>query len=70
MGLPVVHWELWSHDPKKVGDSCAEVFDWQVRHLPEMNYRLVETGGAGRIDGGIMTPQEGPWPGNTPRWCT
>jgi hypothetical protein len=29
-----------------------------------MNYRLVETGGQGGINGGIMTPQEGPWPGN------
>ncbi|MDH3215345.1 MAG: hypothetical protein OEN01_03525 [Candidatus Krumholzibacteria bacterium] len=27
-----------------------------------MNYRLVETGGEGGINGGIMKPQEGPWP--------
>ena len=25
---------------------------------------LVETGGEGGINGGIMTPQKGPWPGN------
>ena len=29
-----------------------------------MNYRMVQTGGEGGINGGIMTPQEGPWPGN------
>ena len=30
-----------------------------------MKYHLVETGGQGGINGGIMTPQrEGPWPGN------
>jgi predicted enzyme related to lactoylglutathione lyase len=27
-----------------------------------MNYRLVETGGLGGINGGIMKPQAGPWP--------
>ena len=31
--------------------------------MPEMNYRLVETGGEGGINGGIMQPQKGPWPG-------
>lgn len=64
MGRPVVHWELWSKDPEKVSDFYARVFDWQIRHIPEMKYRLVETGGQGGINGGIMTPQEGPWPGN------
>ena len=29
-----------------------------------MNYRLVETGGDGGINGGIMKPQQGPWPSN------
>ncbi|MFQ5628754.1 MAG: VOC family protein [bacterium] len=64
MGRPVVHWEFWSQDPEKVSDFYAEVFDWQINHIPEMNYRLVETGGEGGINGGIMKPQQGPWPGN------
>lgn len=64
MGRPVVHWELWSKNPEKVAEFYQKVFDWQVRHLPEMNYRLVETGGQGGINGGIMTPKAGPWPGN------
>lgn len=65
MGRPVVHWEFWSKDPKNVSDFYAKVFDWQVRHIPEMDYRLVETGGEGGINGGIMNPKrEGPWPGN------
>jgi predicted enzyme related to lactoylglutathione lyase len=29
-----------------------------------MNYHLAETGGEGGINGGIMKPQKGPWPGN------
>jgi predicted enzyme related to lactoylglutathione lyase len=64
MGRPVVHWELWSKNAEGIADFYGKVFDWNIRHMPEMNYRLVETGGQGGINGGIMTPQEGPWPGN------
>jgi len=59
-----VHWELWSKDPERISEFYRQVFDWEIRHIPEMNYRLVETGGTGGINGGIMQPQEGPWPGN------
>lgn len=64
MGKPVVHWEFWSKDPAKVSDFYRKVFDWNIRHIPEMDYTLVETGGEGGINGGIMTPKQGPWPGN------
>ncbi len=64
MGQPVVHWEFWSQDPQKVSDFYASVFDWQINHIQEMDYRLVETGGEGGINGGIMKPKQGAWPGN------
>ena len=64
MGKPVVHWEFWSMDPEKVGDFYAKVFDWNIHHDEKLNYRMVETGGEGGINGGIMKPQEGPMPGN------
>ena len=64
MGKPVVHWELWSQDPQKVSDFYEKVFDWKIRHIPEMDYRLVETGGEGGINGGVMKPKDGSWPGN------
>lgn len=64
MGQPVVHFELWSKEPKTVSDFYAKVFGWQIRHIPEMDYRVIETGGNGGINGGIMTPKKGPWPGN------
>ncbi len=65
MGRPVVHWELWSEDPDKLAGFYRDVFDWNIRNIPEMNnYHLVETGGEGGINGGIMKPQQGPWPGN------
>ena len=64
MGNPVVHWELWSKNPEKVAAFYSKTFGWQIQHIPELDYRLVTTGGQGGIDGGIMKPQEGPWPGN------
>lgn len=63
MARPVVHWELWSKNPEACGKFYAAVFDWKINFIPEMNYRLVEPVAPG-IGGGIMTPQEGPWPGN------
>jgi predicted enzyme related to lactoylglutathione lyase len=66
MGRPVVHWELMSKDPAKVADFYAKIFDWKIQHMPEMNYRVVETGGEGGINGGIFKPErEGPWSGDT-----
>ncbi|MGH8680565.1 MAG: VOC family protein [Burkholderiales bacterium] len=66
MGNPVVHFELMSKDPAKLSGFYAELFGWKIQHLPEMNYRLVETGGEGGINGGIFKPeQEGLSPGGT-----
>src|SRR5439155_8741420 len=65
MGRPVVHWELMSKDPAKVAAFYETIFGWKIQHMPEMDYRLVETGGAGGINGGILKPQPPePWPGN------
>ncbi|HMI31904.1 MAG TPA: VOC family protein [Candidatus Limnocylindrales bacterium] len=65
MGKPVVHWEFWSKDPAKASDFYAKVFDWKIQHVPELDYRIAETGGQGGINGGIMQPKRtGPWPGN------
>lgn len=63
MGQPVVHFEMMSKDPAKVSDFYARLFGWKVRHLPEIDYRTLETGGEGGINGGILKPdREGPWP--------
>ena len=65
MGKPVTHWELLSKDPAKVSEFYEKVFEWKIQHIPEMNYRFVETGGQGGINGGILRPQRPePWPGN------
>jgi predicted enzyme related to lactoylglutathione lyase len=64
MGNPVVHWELWSEEPERAASFYGNVFGWAIRPIPEMNYHVVEAGGESGIGGGIMKPQEGPWPGN------
>ena len=64
MGRPVVHWELWSKDPGKVATFYEKAFDWGIQDIPGMDYRLVDTGGDGGINGGIMTPKKGDWPSN------
>lgn len=66
MGNPVVHWELLSRNPEKISDFYGKLFGWKIQHIPELNYRVVETGGQGGINGGIMQPTcDGPLPGNT-----
>jgi uncharacterized protein len=63
MGRPVVHWEFWSENPEQLSDFYHTVFDWQIRTIPELGYRSVDTGGPGGINGGIVKPKRGPWPG-------
>ena len=69
MGNPVVHWELMSKNPAKVSDFYAKTFGWKVKHMPEINYRIVDTdakeSGMPGINGGIVKPDKPePWPGN------
>ena len=66
MGKPVVHFELLSNNPEKLSQFYEKVFAWKIQHIPEMNYRVVDTGGQGGINGGIIKPErKEPWPGNT-----
>jgi len=69
MGNPVVHFELMSKNPEKVSDFYARTFGWKVKHMPEINYRIVDTdakaSGMPGINGGIVKPDKPePWPGN------
>jgi predicted enzyme related to lactoylglutathione lyase len=68
MGNAVIHFELMSKEPEKVSAFYSKVFDWTINHVPEINYRIVETGAEGEmhgINGGIVKPDKpGPWPGN------
>jgi uncharacterized protein len=62
MANPVVHWEFWSEDPNRCGEFYANVFGWETRDIPGMDYKIVDKGDDCGIGGGIMKPQQGPWP--------
>jgi predicted enzyme related to lactoylglutathione lyase len=62
MGQPVVHWEFWSEDPEQISTFYRTVFDWDIQHVPDLNYHMVDTKADSGIKGGIMKPQAGPWP--------
>ncbi len=64
MGQPVVHFEFWSENTESLSEFYSSVFDWKIRHVPEMNYHLIDPENEAGIGGGMMTPQKGPWPGN------
>ena len=62
MGQPVVHWEFWSEDPQRLSAFYSAVFGWETTDLPQIDYHLVDTKGGTGINGGFMTPKQGPWP--------
>jgi predicted enzyme related to lactoylglutathione lyase len=65
MGSPVVHFELMSKDPAALAGFYEKIFGWKITHKPELNYRIIETGGKDGINGGIVKPErKEPWPGN------
>ena len=56
MGKPVVHQQLLSKEPAKLSEFYEKTFDCKIRHIAEMNYHRVETGGPSGMNGGIMRP--------------
>lgn len=65
MARPVVHFEFWSREPQRVAEFYKTVFDWDIQHIPEMDYRMVAASPQGGIGGGIMQPKDGPIPAPT-----
>jgi predicted enzyme related to lactoylglutathione lyase len=66
LGSPIVHFEFWSANPAQAAAFYQQVFGWNIQHLPEMDYHMVDTasGGVG-INGGIFKPKDGPIPAPT-----
>ena len=63
MGNPVMHWEMMTKKPEKLSAFYKKIFNWEIRFLPDLNYRMVETGSKLGIKGGIFKPKRsGPWP--------
>jgi len=51
-----VHFEIHAADPAKLSKFYADVFGWQITHMPQFDYYLINTGdndGPG-INGGFV----------------
>jgi len=59
----LVWFEIPADDVGRAKSFYNKLFGWKIKNMPEINYRIVETGGEGGINGGILKPdREGPWP--------
>ena len=60
MGSPVVQWQIVAKDPDAVTRFYSALFGWQVHTRNALGYRVVETGNARGINGGVWpSPPEG-----------
>ena len=59
MGRPVVHFEIYGKDEKKLQGFYSKLFDWKVDANNPVNYGLVDTDGGRGINGGIAKAQPG-----------
>lgn len=59
-GAPVDWFEILGADPDRSQRFYAEVFGWQI-HSADAGYRMVDTGSAHGIRGGIGVGQDGIW---------
>jgi predicted enzyme related to lactoylglutathione lyase len=66
MSARVVHFEVPFDDADRARNFYRDVFDWQIQHVPEMDYNMVSTGPAtdqgmpsepGYIGGGMLQRQ-------------
>ena len=65
MPNPFVHVELVTNDVPKAKEFYTQLFDWQLKEIPEIDYTLIEVGqGTG---GGMM---KCPMPGLPPHLTT
>ncbi len=70
---PVVHFEIYADDPKKLGQFYSSLFDWKMEPIPGMDYTFIKTvetdekgmpTQSGGINGGMMkrpAGYEGGW---------
>ena len=49
-----VHFEIHATDPEAMAKFYSAVFGWNVRHMPEFNYWMFDTGAGDGINGGMV----------------
>jgi predicted enzyme related to lactoylglutathione lyase len=57
MSHPVIHWEIGAKDPVKLAEFYKKLFNWEINHVPQIDYHLCEVGEGG-IGGGIAKIDE------------
>lgn len=50
----VVHFEIHASKPQQLVDFYSEVFGWNFRHIPEIQYWMIDNGEGPGINGGLM----------------
>ncbi len=54
---PIVHVEISANDREAAGKFYAELFDWNIQQMPEMNYATFDYGVEG-VGGGLNPVQD------------
>ena len=60
MGNPVMHWEMMTKKPEKLAEFYKKIFNWKIQFMPELDYRLMDTGSKLGTKGGIFKPLHPP----------
>jgi predicted enzyme related to lactoylglutathione lyase len=55
----VVHWQILSTEPEKIGAFYGEMFGWNVSDANGLGYRSIASAGEKGIDGGIWPAPPG-----------
>jgi predicted enzyme related to lactoylglutathione lyase len=53
MGQPVTHWQIVTPRPDELASFYSKLFGWKVDANNPLGYRMIATGDARGIDGGI-----------------
>ena len=53
----IVHFEIPADDPGRASKFYTDLFGWQFKHEPTMDYWMITTSGEPKVDGGMMKRQ-------------
>jgi len=59
MGRPVAWFDIAANDPTTSRKFYADLFEWDIPVMEEMNYGMVDTGASEGIPGGIGQADDG-----------
>jgi predicted enzyme related to lactoylglutathione lyase len=59
MGQPVMHWQIVSKDPDRLGEFYSKLFGWTIQANNPLGYRMIDTVSAHGINGGMWPAPPG-----------